>query len=165
MMPRLLARLRLAAALLAATAAGHAAVVAGGTVYSKRYETTLLSDPQPLAKPAATLALGRKLKVEEVRGIWLRVRAGAQVGWVFAGNVSESRPAENKGLDGLPLAASPTTATAAARPLAPAAADYAVRRHLGDSRRDLDWLLQACHAVTPGEVEQFLLQNKKGEYQ
>ncbi len=165
MKPRLLAQLRLATALLAASAAVQAALVAGGFVYSKRYETTLLSDPQPLAKPAAKLALGRKLKVEEVRGVWLRVTDGPKAGWVFSGNVSETKPSESKGLDGLPIAASQTTATAAARPLAPAASDYAGRRNLTNAGDDLDSLLQQCHALTPEAVEQFLQQKKKGEYQ
>jgi hypothetical protein len=157
--------IRLAVGLLAAAAVVQAALVAGGYVYSKRYETTLLSEPQPLARPAGKLALGRKLKVEEVRGVWLRVSDGPAVGWVFSGNVAETKPVEIKGLDGLPIAASQTTATAAARPLAPAAADYAARRNLTSATEDLDWLLLQCHGLSDEELQKFLQEHKKGEYQ
>ncbi|MDB6168865.1 MAG: hypothetical protein JWM88_1729 [Verrucomicrobia bacterium] len=153
----------LAAALLAAAA--EAAVVSGGSVYAKRFETTLLSEPQPLAAPAAKVGVGRKLKVDEVRGVWLRVSDGGTSGWVFSGNVSETKPVEIKGLDGLPLAASKTTATAAARPLTPAAADYASRKNLGTAGGDLDWLLQQCRAVSDQELEHFLQEKKKGDFQ
>lgn len=165
MKPKIPIWLPLAAGLLATAAVLQAALVAGGVVYSKRYETSLLSEPQPMAKAAAKLSLGRKLKVEEVRGVWLRVSDGPTAGWVFSGNVSETKPAEIKGLDGLPIAASKTTATAAARPLAPAATDYAGRRNLTNATGDLDWLLKECHAITSEDVEKFLQEKKKGEYQ
>ena len=88
----------------------------------------------------------RKLKVEEVRGLWLRVSDGGTTGWVFAGNLAEQQPEENHELSGLAVAASDTTATAAARPLAPAAADYANRRGLAQSRHDVEWLEDnQCH--------------------
>lgn len=157
--------LPVAVGLLATAAALHAALAAGGVVYSKRYETTLLTEPQPLAKPAAKLALGRKLRIEEVRGVWLRVSDGPTSGWVFSGNVADTKPAVIKGLDGLPVAASQTTATAAARPLAPAASDYAGRRNLGNAAGDLTWLLQECHAYTNDDVTRFLQEKKKGEFQ
>ena len=138
---------------------------AGGLAYTKRVETKLLAEPKPLAGAVGKLAYGRKVKVAEVRGSWLRVSEGATSGWVFAGNLSALEPSEAKGLDGVPLLASETTATAAARPLTPAAAEYATRRNLTGAREDLDWLLTECHAITPEEVETFLQEKKKGEFQ
>lgn len=151
--------------LLALAVSVEAALAAGGLAYTKRFKTILLAEPSPLAAPAGELALGRKLTVNEVRGSWLRVSDGPATGWVFSGNLSETKPEETKGADGLPLAASVTTATAAARPLSPAAADYAARRNLGSAREDLDWLLEECKAFTPEEVAAFLRAQKKGEFQ
>ena len=151
--------------LFAAAVSVEAAFVAGGSAYTKRVETKLLAEPKPLAAAAGKLAYARKVKVEEVRGAWLRVSDGPNSGWVFAGNLSDTKPVESKGLDGVPLMASATTATAAARPLTPAAEDYAARRNLVNARDDLNWLLDQCKAFTPEEVEAFLQAQKKGEYQ
>jgi len=153
----------LLAGLLCATALP--AYETGGPAYTKRVETNLLAEPKPLAGAVGKLGYGRKVKIAEVRGSWLRISEGAVSGWVFAGNLSASAPDESKGLDGLPVAASETTATAAARPLTPAAADYAVRRNLTGAREDLDWLLTECQAITPEDVEAYLQENKKGEFQ
>lgn len=150
---------------LTATVALHAAFPAGGTAYTKRLETKLLAEPSALAAPVGKLAAGRTLKIEEARGAWLRVSDGPAAGWVFAGNLSEVKPAEGKGLDGLGLAASQTTATAAARPLTPAADEYATRRNLTAARDDLNWLLAQCRAISPEAVESYLQEKKKGEYQ
>ena len=90
---------------------------------------------------------------------------GPTTGWVFGGNLSETMPAEIKGSDGLPVTASQTTASAAARPLTPAADDYAERRNLGDARKDLDWLQDQCKQVTAEQVDAFLKASKKGEFQ
>jgi len=158
-------RWRMAALLLATAAVAQAAFTAGSTAYTKRFKTVLLAEPSPLAAPAGEVAFARKLTVKEVHGNWLRVTDGSAKGWVFVGNISDTKPADIKGTDGLAVAASQTTATAAARPLTPAANDYADRRNLGDARRDLNWLNQECHAVTAADVEKFLQEKKKGEYQ
>ncbi len=154
----------LLAALLCATAL--LAYDVGGFTYTKRVETNLLAEPKPLAEAAAKIAYGHKLKVEEIRGAWLRVSEGANAGWVFTGNLSDTKPAEVKGLlDGAPLAASQTTATAAARPLNEAAVAYASGNNLAAAQEDLEWMVTACAAITTEEVEAYLQQNKKGEYQ
>lgn len=155
----------LVALLLTATATLEAALTAGGTAYTKRFETNLLAEPAPLAAVAGKVAYGRKLAIAEARGAWLRVSDGPAAGWVFAGNLSETKPAEGKGLDGLGLSASATTATAAARPLTPAADDYAARRNLTSARDDLNWLIAQCATVTPRQVTAFLQEQKKGEFQ
>lgn len=150
-------------ALLLATAS--IAFTAGSTAYTKRFETSLLTEPSPLATVSGKVGFGSKLKVKDTRGAWLHVSDGKTTGWVFTGNLSETKPEEGTGADKLGLAASTTTATAAARPLTPAASDYADRRNLGDARGDLNWLNTECHALRNAEVEKFLQEKKKGEYQ
>lgn len=139
---------------------------AGGFAYTKRTETKLLTEPKPLAAAAATLARGRKVQIEEVRGAWLRVSDGPKAGWVFAGNLAAEKPAEVAGLlDGAPLAASKTTATAAARPLDEAATAYATGNNLAAAQEDLEWLIAACAAIPDEDVDTYLQDNKRGEYQ
>jgi hypothetical protein len=155
----------LLALLLASAAPATAALTAGSTAYTKRFETSLLAEPSPLATVNGKIRFASKLKVKEARGAWLRVSDGTTTGWVFAGNVSETKPDDSSGADKLGLAASTTTATAAARPLTPAASDYADRRNLGDARNDLNWLDAECHKLTSNEVNHFLQEKKKGEFQ
>jgi hypothetical protein len=140
---------------------------AGGFAYTKRTETRLLAEPRPLADAAAPLPFGRKVRIDEVRGAWLRVSDGPAAGWVFAGNLSETKPADVKGLlDGAPVAASKTTATAAARPLDDAAEKYAAsQQDLAAAKEDLEWLITTCATVTNDEVDTYLQEKKRGEYQ
>lgn len=157
-----------AAALLAALAAASAlfAFETGGFAYTKRAETRLLAAPQPLAEPAGTLPFGRQVKIEEVRGAWLRISAGDTAGWVFRGNLAATQPEQVKGLlDGVPQAASQTTATAAARPLATVAADYAAATSLESAQADLEWVIAECATLADEEVDAYLQAQKKGEYQ
>lgn len=142
-----------------------AALAPGSTAYAKKSETNLLAEPAPLAAVTGKVTLGRALKVSEVRGVWLKVADGATAGWVFNGNVTDTKPAEGKGVDGLGLQASQTSATAAARPLTPAANDYAAQHNLGNAREDLNWLLTQCGGITPAQVDAFLKEQKKGEFQ
>ena len=150
---------------LMATLPLPAALSAGGTAYTKRLETSLLAEPAALAATVGKLPAGRPVKIAEVRGAWLRVSDGAATGWVFGGNLSETQPAAGKGLGSKGLSASATTATAAARPLTPAADDYAARRNLTHARDDFNWLLAQCRAFTPAAVDTYLREQKKGEYQ
>ncbi len=154
----------LATLALAATSVAFA-FSPGGTAYTKRFKTTLLAEPAPLAASAGDVPFAHKFTVKEVRGNWLRVSDGSTKGWVFVGNVTDTKPTEVKGFDGLPVAASKTTATAAARPLTPAAEDYSKRHNLVDARGDLDWLNAQCHGVSDADVEKFLQEKKKGEFQ
>lgn len=163
--PHLFVRLLPWLAVLFPAVAASAAFTAGGSAFTKRVETKLLAEPRALAAAAGKLGYGRKVKVEEVRGAWLRVSEGGTSGWVFAGNLSETKIEENKGADGLGLAASETTAAAAARPLTPAAEEYAARRELGSASEDLKWLLEFGKDITAEQVEQYLQENKKGPHQ
>jgi SH3-like domain-containing protein len=156
-------RLLLLAGFLAASA--YAAFEAGSFAYTKKLETTLLAEPKPLAEPAGKIAQGHKVKVEEVKGAWLRVSEGPVAGWVYAGNLAATKPDESNKFDGVALLASKTTATAAARPLDDAVVEYATQRNLGDARGDLEWMMASCAEITEETVDQFLQEQKKGEYQ
>ena len=151
------------ATLLATAVALPAAFAPGGTAYTKRVETALLTEPKMLAAPVTRLNYAKKLKVEEVSGAWVRVSDGPQAGWIFGGNLAEEKPSETRGLDGLPVAASETAA--AARPLVPAAEEYSQRRGLGRAAEDLAWLAQQEAALAPAAVQEFLRTGKKGEFQ
>ncbi len=151
--------------LLAAVVVAKAALTPGDTAYTKRYKTTLLAEPSPMATSTGELPLGRQLKIVEMKGNWLRVSAGPTGGWVFAGSLTDTKPSESKGTDGNVLLASATTATAANRPLSEEANAYAARRNLGSARVDLDWLQLQCKGISAADVEAYLKAHKKGEYQ
>lgn len=142
-----------------------AAFVAGGAAYTKRIETALLSEPKALATPVSRVGFAKKLKVETVQGAWVRVTEGRNAGWVFSGNIAEEKPADNKGADGISMGASKTSATAAARPLTEAGEEYAKRKNLGSAAEDLDWMLKQCGDLSDHEVDQYLEEKKKGEFQ
>lgn len=150
---------------LATASSLPAAFAPGGEAFTKRVETALLAEPTMLAKPVAQVGYAQSLKVEAVKGAWVRVTHGKNSGWVFGGNLAEAKPSETRGLDGLPVAASETTAASAARPLVPAAEDYSTRHGLGKSAEDLTWLKAQAATVTPADVKAFLQEKKKGEYQ
>ena len=156
-------RVLLLAGLCAVSA--FAAFEAGTFAYTKRLETKLLAEPKPLAESAGTIAFAHKVKVEQVQGNWVRVSEGKAVGWVFAGNLTDTKPDEGSKLDGVALMASKTTATAAARPLDEAVVKYAEQRNLNDARADLEWMQQAGTEITTEDVDQFLQEQKKGEFQ
>ncbi len=152
------------AALLAATA--QAAYAPGAAAYTKRIQTSLLAEPAPLATVVAKLQYARKLKVEEVRGAWVRVSDGGKTGWVFAGNLAQEKPAETgDALNQWGVPASDTSASAAARPLVPGAIEYADRRGLGQARSDLEWLVKTSAAIPYTDVKAYKQAQKKGEFQ
>jgi hypothetical protein len=155
------------AVLLAGLAATSAllAYEAGGIAYTKRAETTLLAEPKPLAAAAGKLTFGKKVKIDQVQGAWVHVSDGPISGWVFNGNLTDVKPSEGKGFDAVPLLASKTTATAAARPLTDATIAYAQSKNLGDAQGDLEWVVAEAKAITPEEVDAYLQEHKKGEYQ
>ncbi len=146
-------------------AAAFGAFARGGQAFTKRVETLLRAEPRSLAEPTGKVGYAQTVAIEEVRGAWLKVRHGDQSGWVFAGNLAEEKPSEVRGLDGLPVEAAQTTATAAARPLAPATKEYAERKGSANASADLEWLAEQAAAVTPEDVQAFLAAEKKGEYQ
>lgn len=157
----------LAGVALALVSAGglFAVFTPGGEAYTKRLETALLSEPKMLSKPVAQLPYARKVRIEQIEGSWIRVSDGKRSGWIFAGNLAEQKPSEQKGLDGLPIAASQTSASTAARPLTPASTDYSQRRGLADAANDLQWLENQSALIGPATVQEFLQSEKKGEFQ
>jgi len=156
-------------ALLALAGAGSAATLAfeaGDFAFVKRADTALLAEPTPFAAATVRLELGARLSIVELQGNWLHATdAGAASGWIFAGNVSATEPDTGSLLAQVPLDASATTSTAAARPLSPAASDYGARMELAAAQEDLDWLLNEGAPVATAEVTTWLEQNGKGEYQ
>ena len=136
----------------------------GSTAYTKRMETSLLASPSAAAQPVAKLSFRKKLQVQEIKGAWVRVKESKNEGWVFQGNLSENDPKETAGIDQLPVSASSTTASAAARPLAPAASDYADRRGINSARADVIWLETESAKTGPEQVLTYLEQEKLGEY-
>lgn len=138
----------------------------GDFAYTKRVDTALLAEPGPMSEAVTKLKLGTKLKVDEVKGSWLRVSEGKKhAGWIFKGNVSAAAPDKDVGLAAIPLDASATTATAAARPLAPAAEEYSTRKDLTKAREDLEWVIEQSSALTAAEITAYLQAQKKGEFQ
>jgi hypothetical protein len=96
--------------------------------------------------------------------LWAQVAGEGSKGWIFSGNLSSDKPPADNKNDFLPTAASDTTAATAARPLAPAAKDYADRKDEASSARDVEWLEKAADAISPAEVDTYLQQNHKGDY-
>jgi len=157
--------LRLALLLGLLGASTTLALDAGGFGYTKSVETIIRTEPRALAPAVGRLGYHKKVKIDQSKGLWLRVSDGPLSGWVFSGSLSDTMPPEVKGTDGLPLNASQTTASAAPRPLTPEAEAYASRRNLGFARNDLNWLQSQCRGLNPAEVENYLQTQKKGEYQ
>jgi len=137
----------------------------GGFAFTKRFETKLLAEPKPYAETTATLEHGRKVKVDDLSGPWLKVADGAKAGWVFKGDLAVDKPVESKGAEAIGFGASKTTATAAARPLTDAAKAYATKKNFASAQEDLAWMMEACAAVSDDDVETYLKEHKKGIYQ
>lgn len=137
----------------------------GGRAFTKKLETVLLDEPKPLAHPAAKVGYAVELRVEQVNGPWLLVSAGANRGWVFAGNLAEKKPMANPKTDFLPSAASETTASIAARPLDEVAKNYGEQKGLGEAKSDVEWVEQQSAQVDDAAVTSYLKEKKLGEYQ
>ena len=161
---RLLALAAIAGAL---TPAVMAEPKTGGTVYSKRNALPLYAEPKSQSAVVATLGFAEPLKISEINpsGKWLNVSARQGSGWVFAGLTVEKQPEPEKTAGIGSVDASSTTTAAAARPLAPAAEEYAARHNLVDAGKDVDWVEAEAHKVTSDVVDAYMRTNKKGEYQ
>jgi len=137
----------------------------GQKVWSKHFETTLLSEPKPLAAAQSKVGFAEKLSIQEVQGAWLRVKSKSADGWVFQGNVASEKPSLAPSAGLTQVEASETNTVAAARPLAPAAKDYAERHGQQDAQDDIDWIDLEASRVTQGELIAWMSANRKGEYQ
>jgi hypothetical protein len=134
-------------------------------VWSKHHETPLLAEPKPLAAVELTVDFGQKLTIREVQGTWLRVDSKQGEGWVFQGNVASKKPKIAPTAGWTRVDAAQTDAVAAARPLTPAAKDYAQRHGAGDAQTDLDWLDAEAAEVSMEDTIAFMSENQLGEYQ
>ena len=154
------------AALACATAlsAGSEALKKGQKVWSKHHQTALLAEPSPLAGAQATVGFAEKLKVLEVQGAWLRVRGDNDEGWVFEGNVATDKPELPPASALTTMNAAQTDTVAAARPLAPAAEDYAARHGATAAQADIDWIDAEAARLPADEVVAYMSANRKGEY-
>ncbi len=155
----------LAALALLALAPPAPAFEKGDTAYAKRTETALLAEPRPLASPAAKVGFAEALKVEEVRGNWLRVKTRKAEGWVFAGNLADKKPSHAPAAGLTTVSASQTDTVAAARPLSPTGDAFAARHDAGKSKEDVEWVDAVAARVPPKAVDDYLRENRKGEYQ
>jgi hypothetical protein len=136
----------------------------GQKVWSKHHETTLLAEPSPLAGARSRVGFAEELKIVEVRGAWLRVSGDGGEGWVFEGNVAADKPALPPASTLTALDASATDTVAAARPLAPAAADYAARHGETAAQADIDWIDAEAASIPAQEIIAYISANHKGEY-
>lgn len=157
---------RCAAATIVALAllTGVAAYDKGGTAFSKRNETSLRAEPSALAPVAGKAGFAESLKIDEVRGSWLKVKGSKAAGWVFQGNVSADKPSLPPPAGLTTVSASETDTVAAARPLTPAAEGFASRHDAAESKADVEWLDAESAKVKGDEVDTWLRDNQKGEY-
>jgi hypothetical protein len=138
----------------------------GKTAFTKRYETGLLKDPQPLAESVATLPFAAGVKILQLQGKWAQVSAdNGGEGWIYLGNLSEEKPAQDHSIQGLQTSASATTASVAARPLDNVTSQYDEQEGLGQAADDVKWLENQSDAISNSVVVDYLKTNKKGEYQ
>lgn len=135
------------------------------TAFTKHYQTTLLKDPQPLADTVATLPFATGVKITAIQGKWANVSANGNAGWIYLGNLSEDKPAEDNSIKFLRTSASDTTASVAARPLSETAQEYAQQEGLGQAEADVKWMEQQSDAITDANVVEYMKANKKGEFQ
>lgn len=138
---------------------------AGKYVYTKRYETAVLKDPQPMADAVATLPFATKVKIGVLQGKWAAVTTTNGPGWVYVGNLAEDKPFEDTSINGLRAGAGETTASVAARPLDETTKDYANQKGLNASADDILWLEATTDKINDKAVTEYLKANKKGEYQ
>jgi hypothetical protein len=145
--------------------AGAAEFSKGDKVWSKNVETALLAEPSPLAATQATVGFAEKLSVKETQGKWLRVKADEAEGWVFSGNVATEKPKLPPAAGFTTVEASETNTIAAARPLTPAAEQYAQNQGAGNAQADVTWLDAESALVTQQDLTAYMAENSKGEYQ
>ena len=136
----------------------------GDTAFSKRNETKLLAEPKPLAEAAGSVGFAEPLKIEEIRGPWLRVKTKKATGWIFQGNVAASKPSLAPAAGLTTVSASETDTVAAGRGIAPAAEGFAARHGAAAAQADLEWLDAESDKADGESVDAFLRDNQLGEY-
>jgi len=137
----------------------------GKPAFTKHYQTTLLKEPQPLADTVATLPFATSVQITAFQGKWASVSTGTNAGWIYLGNLSEEKPAEDHSIAGLRVNAGETTTAAAARPLSETAHEYAQQENLGQAEADVKWMEQQSDAITSAKIVEYMKTSKKGEFQ
>ena len=92
------------------------------------------------------------------------MRGDNDEGWVFEGNVAVNKPELPPASALTTMNAAQTDTVAAARPLAPAAEDYAARHGAAAAQADIDWIDAEAARLPADEVVAYMSANRKGEY-
>jgi|GEM_PF-1241804 len=138
---------------------------AGKPAFTKRYETAVLKDPQPMAESIATLPYAAEVKVTGLQGKWANVSTTNGAGWIYLGNLAEEKPAADHSVDWLRASANETTASVAARPLDEVTKEYAGQKGMTSAADDLQWLQAQSDKLDKKTVTDYLKASRKGEYQ
>lgn len=135
--------------------------------------TALKAEASVSAATVSELKVGSELVLEEDAGRWLKVRAGEQTGWVYAGRVADTPPVAEVsggegGLFGATLQESQIETAKAdsarsIRGLSPEVTQYAQQRGTPEEfRKALDSVLE--RKVAKKELDAFLREGRIGEY-
>lgn len=160
----------LAIMVLLVTAFTMTEAASGETLYVAAKSAQLRSGKTSLDPVVATLKLGETLEVVKRDDRWVQVRTAKGVtGWIFASNVSSSKPAggDNElaalGQSVRRTDASAVTASAGARGLDKASEDYANRAGITQQHRDAVDRMTASK-IPDEDIQEFLKSGRLGEY-
>lgn len=152
------------------TALTMTGAASGETLYVAAKSAQLRSGKTSLDPVVATLKLGENLEVVKRDDRWLEVRTAKGVtGWIYAGNVSASKPAggDNElatlGKSFRRTDASAVTASAGARGLDKASEDYANRAGITKQHREAVDRMTA-YKLPDEDIQEFLKSGRLGEY-
>ena len=142
----------------------------GETLYVTAKSTQLRSGKTSLDPVVASLKIGEALEVVKRDDRWVQVKTAKGVtGWIYSGNVSESKPAggDNElaamGKGFRQTDAAGVTASAGARGLDKAAESYANRVGITQQHRDAVDRMTA-NKIPDEDIQTFLKAGRLGEY-
>lgn len=152
-------------------------VFAATLLYVTSDTAELKSESSSASETLAELSRGAELTLEATDGRWYRVTTADNLtGWIYRGRVSEEKPeiedieSDGAGLGGLlggltgsHISADAASSSRSIRGLSPEARKYAESTGTPQQIQDaLDFVTSL--AVTDADIEQFLKQEKIGEY-
>ncbi len=142
----------------------------GETLYVSAKSAQLRSGKTSLDPVVANLKIGEALEVVKRDDRWVQVKTAKGVaGWIYSGNVSESKPAggDNElaalGKGFRRTEASGVTASAGARGLDKASESYANRVGITQQHRDAVDRMTA-NKIAEDDIQTFLKAGRLGEY-
>ncbi|MEK7272495.1 MAG: SH3 domain-containing protein [Nitrospirota bacterium] len=142
----------------------------GETLYVSAKSAQLRSGKTSLDPVVANLKIGEALEVVKRDNRWVQVKTAKGVaGWIYSGNVSESKPAggDNElaalGKGFRRTEASGVTASAGARGLDKASESYANRVGITQQHRDAVDRMTA-NKIAEDDIQAFLKAGRLGEY-